>query len=95
MIAFVLSMPNAGSWNGKWTGEGRLYARVKKLKKEEETRLDGKSFRYCWDDGWTACICCEKVDAKEAAKIRKKSVGFMGYEWMIDSIIERGEIKCQ
>ena len=25
-LAFVLTMPNIGSWNGKWSGEGNFYA---------------------------------------------------------------------
>ena len=35
----------------------------------------------------------KKVDIKEANKIMKKSVGFYGYDWMIDSIIKNKEIK--
>ena len=50
--------------------------------------LDGRSFCYRWDDGWTACVSCRIVDAKEAAKLRKKNRGFCGYDWMVRSIIE-------
>jgi hypothetical protein len=32
------------------------------------------------------------VDAKEARQIRKKSEGFCGYDWMIDSIKAIDEI---
>jgi hypothetical protein len=28
MIVFELSMPNKGSWNGKWSQEGQCFARV-------------------------------------------------------------------
>lgn len=100
-IAFELSMPNAGSWNGKWSGEGRCYARVKKfyakdLKGELGDRLldilgEGY-FYYTWDDGWTACVTVREVDAKEAAKLIKKSVGFYSYDWMIDSIMKHKKI---
>ena len=93
MLVFNLSMPNAGSWNGKWSGEGRLYAKVRKLGKEKEVNLDGTSYRYRWDDGWCASVDVYKVDAKEANKIRRKSVGFYGYDWMINSIIEHGDIR--
>ena len=93
MIAFSLSMPNAGSWNGKWSGEGRLYAKIRKLDKAKESVLDGTSYSYQWDDGWTASVDVYKVDAKEANKIRRKSVGFYGYDWMINSIIQHGEIR--
>ena len=92
MIAFVLSMPSRGSWNGKWSGENDLYARIHRLSKEKESDLSGKSFSYRWDDGWCARVEAVKIDAKEATKIRKKSKGFSGYDWMIQSIIENGEI---
>lgn len=29
MIAFILTMPNIGSWNGRWSGENDLHAIVK------------------------------------------------------------------
>lgn len=30
-IAYILSMPSKGSWDGKWTGEKNVYARVRKI----------------------------------------------------------------
>lgn len=85
-------MPSAGSWNGKWSGNGRVYAKIRKLDKKKEVVLDGTSYSYRWDDGWCARVDVCKVDAKEANKIRRKSVGFYGYDWMIDSIIKHGKI---
>lgn len=32
------------------------------------------------------------VDSREAARMRKESKGFCGYNWMVDSIISYGEI---
>ena len=93
MIAFVLTMPTNGSWNGKWTGDGKLYARVQRPAKKIESELAGKRWTYRWDDGWTACIEARKVDYKEAAQIRKITKGFCGYEWMIQSILSHGEIQ--
>ena len=29
ILSFELSMPNIGSWNGKWTGSERVYAIIK------------------------------------------------------------------
>lgn len=26
MIVFTLTMPNRNTWNGKWTGDGRVFA---------------------------------------------------------------------
>lgn len=33
-----------------------------------------------------------KADAKTANRAQKNSVGFCGYDWMIDSILEHGSI---
>lgn len=91
MIAFFLSMPHVASWNNKWSGEGKIYARLKKDNEVPAEYVD-QSFEYRWNDGWGASVEVKKVDAKEAAKIRKQSAGFYGYDWMIDSIIDHGKI---
>lgn len=91
MILFLLDMPGKGSWNGKWSGEGRCYARVKYDSQVPKDRID-RSYRYRWDDGWEARIDVSKITAAEANKYRKKSVGFAGYDWMIDSIIQYDKI---
>lgn len=94
LIAFELSMPNVGSWNGKWTGEGRPYIRVREVDDQKAASLlEEGSFDYRWDDGWCAYVSVRQVDTKEAAKLRKKSVGFLGYDWMIDSILAKGSIQ--
>lgn len=92
ILSFTLSMPNVGSWNGKWSGASRLYAKVinfgrtKKAIAKANEILDIKYFHYNFGDGWSAGIKVTEVDAKEAAKIRRKSRGFYGYDWMITSI---------
>lgn len=91
MIAFFLSMPHVASWNGQWSGEGKIYARVRKDSDVPKEYVD-QTFEYTWSDGWGASVSVEHVDAKEAAKIRKQSAGFCGYDWMIDSIIDHGKI---
>ena len=100
-VSFELTMPNIGSWNGRWTGEGSKYyvilnyrtkeqkARIKELLEGEE----GKCFHFSWNDGWAANVSMEIVDAKEASKRLKVSAGFCAYEWMIDSILEHGKIQ--
>ena len=92
MVVFYLSFPRKGSWNGSWSGEGKLYARVYRNSEVPKEHI-GKAFTYRWDDGWEACIKVVQVDNKEANRVRKKSVGFYGYDWMIESIIKFGEIK--
>ena len=91
MIVFTLSMPTRGSWNDRWSGEDRVYARIFH-NNDVPKDIIGKDFYYNWDDGWCACVSVTKVDSKEAAKIRKKSAGFCGYDWMIRSIIKNREI---
>ena len=99
LVAYDLSMPGKASWNGKWSGENRPYVRVRNISKklagecaiEEILRLG--TFTYRWDDGWCAVVTVHKADAKDAAKLRKKSVGFYGYDWMIDSIMAVGKIE--
>ena len=92
MLCFELSMPNVGSWNGKWTGSGKSYFRIRKVSTTKEKELDGKSFYYNFGDGWGANVLVKKIDAKEATRRRRISAGFCGYDWMIDEIIEYGRI---
>ena len=91
MIIFTLSMPTRGSWNDRWSGESKIYARVRSNNTVPKDVV-GQDFYYNWNDGWCACVSVTKVDSKEAAKIRNKSAGFCGYDWMIRSIIKNGEI---
>lgn len=92
MIVFELTMPNVGSWNGKWTGANRMYIRTRR---EREVPKDywNKSFFYRWGDGWTARVSTTRIPAAEARKLERKSSGFAGYDWMIKSIIKHGMIK--
>lgn len=92
MVAFELSMPNRGSWNGKWSGDGECFIRTR-TEKSVPKEYWGKDFYYRWDDGWTACVSLYRVPAAEANKMKRKSKGFCGYDWMIESIIKYGEIK--
>lgn len=95
MLAYILTMPNRGSWNGQWSGQGNLYARVGKPGKEVEKRLAGRNFYYRWDDGWGANVEVVKINAAEARKYRRDTKGFCGYDWMIASIIKHDEIICE
>lgn len=98
-LCFTLTMPNVGSWNGRWSGQGDLYAVIRKLgnskaaKEKTEKILEGKNFYHSWNDGWGANVEVTLVTASEAKEIRKKSKGFCGYDWMVDSILEKGFIE--
>jgi hypothetical protein len=92
-IAFELSMPNVGSWNGRWSGEGNLYAIVRDFSQKTADKILSKpSYYYRWDDGWGASVKVKAVDGTESRRIKKNSRGFCGYEWMIESIIAYGAI---
>lgn len=94
-LGFYLSMPSNNSWNGKWSGDDRLYARVMPFKMKRQLLDDiiakGRHY-YNFGDGWCACVEVKVIDAKEARRIRTKSQGFCGYDWMIDSILAHGGI---
>lgn len=98
ILAFFLSMPNVGSWNGRWSGEDKLYAvtrhvsDAKKNAAKYEAILAKGSFYHAWPDGWGASVKVKKVTAQEAAQIRRKSKGFCGYEWMVQNILDDGTI---
>ena len=92
MLSFELTMPNVGSWNGKWSGEKKKYYLTRKLNAAKEQELDGKSFYYNFGDGWGANVSVEKIDSKEAARRRKVSDGFCGYDWMVEEILKHGRI---
>jgi len=94
-ISFELTMPGVASWNGRWSGEGRLYAIVKSVSnKYFETNKDKLigHWHYRWDDGWAAMVKGREIDAKEKKRIEKETKGFYGYNWMVDSIMLVGEI---
>lgn len=101
ILCFKLSMPNIGSWNGKCSREENLYVKIRNLKGSVKSKsginaqeiLTKGYFRYDFGDGWAVGITVTKVDSKEAAKLRRKTQGFLNYDWMIDSIIEYLEIR--
>jgi len=100
ILCFELSMPNVGSWNNGWSGEKNYYAKVinfgrtKKAKEKAASILKEGYYRYNFGDGWTAGISVKEIDAKEAAKIRRKS-SFCGYDWMVQSIKDYNKILAE
>jgi len=90
-------MPNRGSWNGRWSGENDLYCIIKSFsgKKGEERAKQlaaQQSHYYTWNDGWGASVGVSIVDGKTASAMKKKSRGFCGYNWMVESILAHGAI---
>jgi len=84
ILCYELSMPGSPSWNGKWSGEGRCFAIIRSYR--------GKAREEKWNDGWCAKVSVRKVDNKEAARMRRKTIGFAAYDWMVDSIERNGVI---
>ena len=95
ILAFTLSMPGCPSWNGKWSGEGKRYVIVRRFTSKEVENaisiLDKQSFSYRWDDGWMARIDVHQIGSQQAAKLRKESDGFCGYDWMVETIVKYGK----
>lgn len=97
---FTLSMPRVNSWNNRWSGDDDLYckARVLTADRLKELPFDYTKpcdFYYDFGDGWAANVHVEVMSSKEANKLKKKSRGFAGYDWMITSILKNGEIKVE
>jgi hypothetical protein len=69
LIAYELTMPQRNSWNGRWSGEDKRYIKIRSY---HRNMPEEKSYYYSFGDGWSANIEAYKVDAKEAAKLRRK-----------------------
>jgi len=90
-------MPNNNAWNGKWTGEDNLYVLVRSFNTKNSKAiamciLEKGYFQYSFGDGWVAAVSVDEIDSKEAMRLKRKSQGFCGYNWMVDSIIDFLEI---
>jgi len=97
LVAYTLTMPNRGSWNGGWSGEQYGYHIVKTLTntKKNKERVDKilGNHHYSWPDGWGANVEVRIIDPAEAKKLRKASQGFCGYEWMVLNLNTYGNIR--
>ena len=89
LLSFELSIPRNNSGNGKWSGEGECYAQIRSFRKNAPKF---GYYTYNFGDGWCAGITVREVTSSCAKLLRKQSLGFCGYDWMIDSIVDYGEI---
>jgi hypothetical protein len=95
-ILYTLSMPNVGSWDGKFTGAGKFYGVVRSYSAKSAIPakvLSRGSYYYNFGDGWGASVSCTAVTGKQKPGLKKASAGFMHYDWMIDEIETYGRIK--
>ena len=94
-VLFTLTFPGVNTWNGRWTGEGKLYCIGKDYIRYGKTlypNLKEGNYGYDFGDGWYANINVSFVTPTECRKLTKKSSGFCGYEWMCESILKNGKI---
>ena len=80
-----LTMPNAGSWDGKWHRAEKRYTKVFSTSKKSEKFIG--NYRYSFGDGWIA-----NVEVRHPEPRERVSNKFAGYDWMITSIKHCGEI---
>ncbi len=70
-LSFTLTMPSNNSWDGKWTGDKRLYVRCINFGKSKKGTEKAKGilqkgyFRYSFGDGWVAAIDVKEVSGNE------------------------------
>lgn len=92
-VEFRLGMPNVGSWNGRWSGDGKNYVIVRSLREDRIRELEiPRTWFHRWEDGWCASVAARVMDPGER---RQKSDGFHGYDWMVASIVRCGEIRYE
>ena len=97
-LSFEITMPNIGSWNGVWIGENNPHFAFRTVNKVKGDKIlkgkESSNYYYNFGDGWGANVKVKKILAPERRKLEKINCGFLGYEWMIDSILENNKIIC-
>lgn len=104
-LLFEYGHKTIGSHNGKWGGQTLVFAKSKRLYKEQEQFLQSKgistnlgdqtTFFHDFGDGWTAKVTMTVGRVRDFKEIMKQSKGFYGYDWMIDNILKYGRILTQ
>lgn len=86
-ISFELTMPNVGSWNGKWTGAENKYYVIEKIsdrylnsKEYFKTLLERgwDSWYYNFGDGWGQMSGLKSLMPPKPKKERKCQKGLLG-----------------
>lgn len=102
VLLFEYGHSKINTWNGRWAGEDKIFAKEVFLSTSKRERLSElgfdlrrgakKSFTHDFGDGWVAEITMTVGAKKDFKEVMKHSEGFMGYEWIIDSILKHGKI---
>jgi len=93
---FTLTMPGVNTWNGHWSGDGKLFCKERTAfmrGKAVFPKLEEGNYGYDFGDGWFANVNVKFVTPTEAKAAMKRSQGFCGYEWMIDDLCRIGRIR--
>ncbi len=98
-LAFVLSMPGNNSWNGRWSGDGKLFAIIKTFtgkKREAKARelIEKRSFGYDFGDGWYARVDVRELKPGESRQIRKNSKGFWSFPYLCQHLVRKRFNAC-
>jgi len=92
-VIFRLSMPNVGSHNGQWSGQGRDYNIVRSVPQARVAELQlPRGFFHNFGDGWGAGVYASVMAKGEK---RPKSARFYDFDWMVDRIIRWGDTQCR
>ena len=96
-IAYILTMPGVGSWNGSFTGSRNFYCVTRSYKNSSHIPAKVLSMEsgyiYDFGDGWVSRIKAREIPVVEKPVYNSQSSGFMGYEWMIKEIEKYGRIR--
>ena len=96
-LIFSLYMLRRPTYDNLWSGDDMKFVVAKSFTKKEFEKLPdivGKFHKYCFDNGLVACVDVKLVrSAKERDAELKGSVGFRQFYWMVESLLEYGEIK--
>lgn len=87
ILEFTLTMPNKGSWNGRWTGDNAGHRVYRNVPKSHALKLlEQEDFYHEFGDGWMACVSVTKSK-------RKKDTYFRGRLYMVNELIKLGRIR--
>jgi len=89
LISFTLSMPGHPSWNREWV-KGKPYQKVADIGEAKGEALC-KIGLFEYGSTVPVIVRVKEVDIAEAAEITRRA-DFNGDDWMVDSIIEHGQI---
>lgn len=88
-VEFCLVMPERDSRNPQGFRNGRNHLLVRAVEDDLAKKLAGQSWLHVWADDRRAEVHARLLAEDETLR---PSHGFWGYDWMVDSILQYGEI---